>query len=214
MPRTLILDYNLGNLFSVKQACAHVGIPVEIGNSKEQIESASAIILPGVGAFPEAMKNLTELGIVNILTNEVNNGKPLFGVCLGMQLLFSSSEEFGFTKGLGLIDGTVEKFSIGNNDKKLTVPQINWNRIEGESFDNTPLDSVSQLDYMYFVHSYYVNASDSADVLTTTNYGGLNYCSTVNKNNIFATQYHPEKSGEKGLEIYKKWAEINNLIYS
>ena len=212
MSKTLILDYNLGNLYSVKQACMHVGLSVEIGNSKEKIEEASAIILPGVGAFPEAMKNLKELEVVDVLTQEVSNGKPLFGVCLGMQLLFSTSEEFGETKGLGLIEGTVEKFPTKHNNNKLIVPQINWNQIQGNSFSKTPLERLSDLDYMYFVHSYYVNASNSNDVLTTTNYGGLNYCSTVNKNNIFATQYHPEKSGEKGLTIYRRWAEINDLI--
>jgi imidazole glycerol-phosphate synthase subunit HisH len=213
----VILDYQLGNLFSVKQACDRVGLTSAISSATEDVKKADAIILPGVGAFAEAMTNMNKLGLVTPLKDHVAQGKPLFGVCLGQQLLFTESEEFGRCKGLDFIPGVIKKFpafTILSN--QLKVPQIGWNHIykkDGRDWAKTPLATLKENSYVYFVHSYYVAPSDPANVLTLTNYEGIEYCSSVVKNsNIFATQFHPEKSGERGIGIYRTWAEQNSLL--
>lgn len=212
--KVVIIDYNLGNLFSVKQACDTVGINAMISSTKEDIDNADALILPGVGAFIEAMHNLENLEIVDAIKNNVKNGKPIFGVCLGLQLLFSRSDEFGSGQGLDLISGTIKKFPSIINGKKIRVPQIAWNQVVADvkGWDRTPLQDIADKDFMYFVHSYYVDPVNDSCVLTRTNYEGLDYCSGILENNIFATQFHPEKSAQKGLSIYKNWAHLNNLI--
>ncbi|ALL04392.1 hypothetical protein AQ505_02080 [Pedobacter sp. PACM 27299] len=212
--KVVIIDYNLGNLFSVKQACDTVGINSKISSSKSEIEDADALILPGVGAFIEAMQNLENLDLVDTIKRNVIDGKPIFGVCLGLQLLFSKSEEFGSGEGLNLIPGVIRRFPSSVDDRKIKVPQIAWNKIYSHNQDwaNTPLSGLSEEDYMYFVHSYYVDPADEFCILTKTNYEGLEYCSGVLKDNIFATQFHPEKSAQKGVSIYKNWATLNNLI--
>jgi len=210
----VIIDYNLGNLFSVKQACDIIGIKAKISSNKADIEQADALILPGVGAFIEAMRNLESLNLVESIKQAVNRGKPLFGVCLGLQLLFSKSEEFGSGDGLNLIPGVIRKFPSIINKKKVKVPQIAWNRIYSnkQSWKESPLFDVDENEFMYFVHSYYVEPEDKSCILSTTNYEGLEYCSGIFKDNVFAVQFHPEKSAEKGVSIYKNWATINNLI--
>ncbi|MBW3546206.1 MAG: imidazole glycerol phosphate synthase subunit HisH [Bacteroidetes bacterium] len=214
--KVLILDYHLGNLFSVKQACDHVGIHADITSDKNLIEKADAFILPGVGAFIEAMKNLEHLDLIAPLKDAVKAGKPLFGICLGQQLLFTESEEFGARKGLDFISGSIRKFSKGNQaGERIKVPQIGWNKIYKGQNDwlNTPLQDIEEDDYMYFVHSYFVQADNKENILSLTNYEGIEYCSGVIKSNkIVATQFHPEKSGAKGLSIYKNWALQHNLI--
>ena len=212
--KVVIIDYNLGNLFSVKQACDTVGINAKISSSKKDIDEADALILPGVGAFNEAMQNLSDLDIIHAMKNNINSGKPIFGVCLGLQLLFTSSEEFGSGNGLDLISGIIKKFPTSFNENKIRVPQIAWNKIYGpnKNWVDSPLVGINQRDFMYFVHSYYVEPKDELCILTQTNYEGLEYCSAILKDNIFATQFHPEKSGQKGVSIYKNWATLNNLI--
>lgn len=214
MKNVVIIDYGLGNLFSVKQACNTVGLNVKISNTKEEILNADALILPGVGAFIEAMNNLEKLDLTNAIKDIVSKGKPFFGICLGMQLIFSKSEEFGSGNGLNLLPGLIKKFPSNYGGKILKVPQIAWNKIyaEKQNWKETPLFNISENEYMYFVHSYYVEAENNEVVLTKTNYEGLEYCSSILKKNIFATQFHPEKSSEKGIIIYKNWATINNLI--
>ena len=135
------------------------------------------------------------------------------GVCLGMQLLLSESEEFGNTRGLGVIEGVCKKFPNTSNGVKLKVPQITWNSITppngNKNFkNNTPLEEIKSGEYMYFVHSYYANLVNEKEVLSTTNYGGIKYSSSINKNNIFAFQFHPEKSGNEGLKIYSKFNQL------
>lgn len=212
--KVVIIDYSLGNLFSVKQACDTVGINAKISSSKKDIDEADALILPGVGAFIEAMQNLESLDIVDTIKSNVSNGKPIFGVCLGLQLLFSKSEEFGSGNGLDLIAGTIKKFPESVNGKKIRVPQIAWNKIHEhkQSWTNTPLKDINQDEFMYFVHSYYVDPTEESCILTKTNYEGMEYCSGILQDNIFATQFHPEKSAEKGISIYKNWAILNNLL--
>jgi len=211
--KVIIIDYQLGNLFSVKQACDAVGMNAEISKERDDILKADALILPGVGAFIEAMNNLERLDLISAIKEKVNSGTPLFGICLGLQLLFTSSEEFGSGDGLNLISGIIKKFP-NKIDRIIKVPHITWNRIyEAEiAFKNTPLTGVENNDFMYFIHSYYVKPNENECILTNTNYDGIEFCSSIIKNNIFATQFHPEKSADKGISIYKNWALINNLL--
>lgn len=211
--KVVIIDCQLGNLFSVKQACDTVGINSKISHSKEDLVGADALILPGVGAFKEAMNNLKSSELIQIIKDKVNQGTPIFGICLGQQLLFSESEEFGTGKGLDLISGVIKKFSSSEKGKKIKVPNIGWNRIKAsKKWENTGLADLKDEEFMYFIHSYFVKPSDPSVVLSQTNYEDIEFCSAVLKDNVFATQFHPEKSGEKGLSIYKNWALINNLI--
>lgn len=212
--KVVIIDYSLGNLFSVKQACSAVGISAEISSDRDAVMGADALILPGVGAFPEAMENLRQSNLIDALTEKVKGGTPLFGVCLGQQLLFSDSEELGYSKGLNLLEGTIKRFSNSSEHEKVRVPQIAWNRISNhnKSWSNTPLKDLDDGEFMYFVHSYYAVPRNEANILSTTYYGGIQYCSAIKYNNIFATQFHPEKSAGRGLSIYKNWAEQNNIL--
>jgi glutamine amidotransferase len=212
--KVVIIDYQLGNLFSVKQACDTVGINAEISSNREDILNADALILPGVGAFIEAMNNLKKFSLDTAIQNKVNGGTPIFGICLGQQLLFTESEEFGAGKGLDLISGIIKRFPETFEERKVKVPHIAWNTIFklNQEWDKTALSDLNNNDFMYFIHSYYVKPSDDSCILTKTNYDGIEFCSSILKNNIFATQFHPEKSADKGISIYKNWALINNLL--
>jgi glutamine amidotransferase len=212
--KVTIIDYQLGNLFSVKQACDTVGINAEISSLKNSILSADALILPGVGAFIEAMNNLKKLDLVGAIKDMVKSGTPIFGICLGQQLLFTESEEFGAGNGLDLIPGVIKRFPEELNGKKVKVPQIAWNKIyaSDQGWDQTPLAELQKDEFMYFIHSYYVKPVINECILTLTNYDGIEFCSSILDRNLFATQFHPEKSGEKGLSIYKNWAINYNLI--
>lgn len=215
MKKVLILDYKLGNLFSVQQACNNVGLNASISSDKAEIGNADAIILPGVGAFIEAMSNMEKLDLISPLKDYVSMGKPLFGICLGLQLLFSESEEFGAKNGLDFIPGVIKKFPAkGDSGEKIKVPQIGWNQIASKdtSWSDTPLATIPENAFMYFVHSYYVQPVNNGNILSITNYDEVIYSSSVVSNNIFATQFHPEKSAELGISIYKNWAKQNNLI--
>lgn len=203
-----IIDYSLGNLFSVQQAFKHCGAETFVTDDLDQILRADAIVLPGVGAFAEAMDKLTQFKLDIAIKDSIKQGKPFLGICLGMQLLFSKSEEFGATVGLGIIDGEIKKFKALNSAEKLHVPQVGWNTIrhsQSSNWNGTILEGLPEHEYMYFVHSYYAVPKFIENSLCTTNYGGIEYCSAVIKNNVTATQFHPEKSGERGLEIYKNW---------
>lgn len=214
LKKVVIIDYQLGNLFSVKQACDTVRINAEISSNREDVLNADALILPGVGAFIEAMNNLKKFGLDTATQSKVNGGTPIFGICLGQQLLFTESEEFGAGKGLDLISGIIKRFPETIEERKVKVPHIAWNTIFklNQEWDNTALKDLSNNDFMYFIHSYYVKPSDDSCVLTQTNYDGIEFCSSIMKNNIFATQFHPEKSADKGISIYKNWSLINNLL--
>jgi imidazole glycerol-phosphate synthase subunit HisH len=210
--KIVILDYNVGNLFSVKHAFETLGIDSEITNSKEKILNADGLVLPGVGAFGDAMQSLKHLDLVIPILEFANSGKPLMGVCLGMQLLLERSEEFGNTDGLGLIKGEIKKFPSTINDKSIKVPQIGWNTIfnneHNSHWDRSPLSSIPQNSFMYFVHSYYCELKNENSILSKTNYEGLEYCSSIQQDNIFAVQYHPEKSARPGLSIYRNWLKL------
>ncbi|MBU2025786.1 imidazole glycerol phosphate synthase subunit HisH [Patescibacteria group bacterium] len=215
MSRVVIIDYKLSNLFSVLHACEAAGLKPVISSKKDQIEKARALILPGVGAFGDAMKNLGKLNLIGAIKRSIERGKPFLGICLGFQLLFSKSEEFGPHKGLNLISGRVLKFK-GSGRRKIKVPQIGWNKIlypqgkKKEILKNAPLKNIKNRTYMYFVHSFYARPDLRKEknlVIIKTNYERIEYCSAIIKNNIFATQFHPEKSGEQGIRIYKNWAK-------
>lgn len=212
--KTVIIDYQMSNLFSVLHACKHIGLEAVISSDKTALASADLAILPGVGAFGDAMKNLKKLNLVQVIKDFVKKGKPFLGVCLGLQLLFSESEEFGSHQGLDLIKGKVIKFSgFNQQNQPIKIPQIGWNEIYhpefGKVWKNSPLNGLANHEFMYFVHSYYVVPEDTDLITSYTNYEGTEYCSSIKFDNIFATQFHPEKSGSKGLIIYKNFA--NNL---
>ncbi|HED14064.1 MAG TPA: imidazole glycerol phosphate synthase subunit HisH [Gammaproteobacteria bacterium] len=211
-PTVAIVDYGMGNLFSVKHACEAVGLPAVITSSKREILAAEAVILPGVGAFGDAMDALRRLDLVTVLQDIAVSEKLFVGICLGMQLLMSESREFGVHKGLGIIEGAVLPFdSPLRENRKLKVPQVTWNRIykvktEGlhhGSWVHTPLEGLPDGEFMYFVHSYYAVPLDDSVLLSTTRYGHIEFASSLRYRNIFACQFHPERSGPQGLQIYR-----------
>ena len=201
-----IIDFQLGNMFSVIQACGLFGFSPEVTSDPGKILAADALILPGVGAFAEAMKNLRENSLDEVIIESIKKGKPLMGICLGMQLLFDASNEFENERGLGLLPGKILKIPAKTGRK---IPLIGWNKIEAgeKSWADSPLKGLKNEDFMYFVHSYYCEPASEKDQLCVTNYEGFVYCSAVLRENIFATQFHPEKSGPIGLSIYKNWLE-------
>lgn len=211
-----IVDYGLGNLFSVKQACRKVGVNAVITSSPEDILDAAAVILTGVGAFARAMERLNSLGLVDVLRSYTSSGKPLFGICLGMQILMTKSSEFGEHPGLNIIEGRVNRLKAtvcGN--KFLKVPHVGWNKIYSAytndssiRWKETLLEDMPNGIQMYFVHSYFVEVADENIVLAKTFYGDNEFCSGIQRGNILAFQFHPECSGEYGLKIYKNFANL------
>ena len=201
-----IVDYGISNLHSVVGACERVDIQSQITSDPNLVTKARAVILPGVGAFGEAMSRLHRLGLVDAISEIVDAGKPLIGICLGMQLLFESSEEFGVHKGLGIISGHVRRFeNTGDFPHRNRVPQIGWNKIieSSQAWEGTLLHRTRPGEFMYFVHAYYVKPTNTDIILSETEYADITYCSTLKCENITAFQFHPEKSGEAGLEIYQ-----------
>ncbi len=198
-----IVDYGMGNLRSVQKGFAKVGMEAAVVNTPEDIGRASAVVLPGVGAFRDCMRNLEELGLAGPIIRSIESGKPFLGICLGLQLLFSESHEFGVHKGLGVFKGKVLRFP-GNSG--LKVPHMGWNTI---NIKNRPpvLSGVPDGSSFYFVHSYYVAPEDQSIVAATTEYG-IEYTSMVWKDNIFAVQFHPEKSQSMGLEILRAFGAL------
>ncbi len=211
-----IVDYGLGNLFSVRQACDHTGMRGFLTSAAREIMSADVVILPGIGAFGDAMASLGRLDLVEPLREVAASGKPLFGICLGLQLLMEESHEFGLHRGLGIVQGDVVTFDgPAESGRPLKVPQVGWNRIfrtatEGASpadvWENSPLQGLADGEFMYFVHSFYVRPQDSSLVLSFSRYGDVEFCSSLKAGNIFACQFHPERSGPEGLRIYRNVA--------
>jgi len=204
-----IIDFKMGNLFSVSHACEHVGLFPVITSDRKLIMECAAAILPGVGAFGEAMNNLEKLNLVETIKDFIASDRPFLGICLGLQLLFSRSEEFGEHKGLDIIKGAVKRFpEKDENNKLVKVPQIGWNRINIKKANTALMNGIDNEEYMYFVHSYYVLPDNAETTLTVTNYAGLDYCSGVHDGNVTAFQFHPEKSARKGLRIYYNYKNI------
>jgi glutamine amidotransferase len=206
--RVLIIDYGLGNLFSVKQACEYAGYIVDITSDPDKLVKADAVILPGVGAFGTAMESLADHDLLMAISEFVKTGKPFMGICLGMQMLFSESEEHGNFRGLNLINGKIIKFPQYNLLTKHRVPQIQWNKIipsVHNNWDETPFKGIKSGEYMYFVHSYYALPESDNVILSYSEYATIKYASAVLKDNILGIQFHPEKSSNEGLKIYKNW---------
>jgi glutamine amidotransferase len=205
--KIVIIDYGLGNLFSIQQAFLQLGVETVLTNDQQVILDADALILPGVGAFDEAMKNLRRLNLVETIQAFAASQKPILGVCLGLQLLFSKSFEHGEHEGLGLIEGTVEKFpELDPDGNLLRIPHVGWNQIE----ISDPAFSQFDAQHFYFVHSYYVKPADEQVIFSKSTYNGFEFCSAIKTNHIFATQFHPEKSGEFGLSLFKTWIDSLN----
>jgi glutamine amidotransferase len=210
-----VVDYGMGNLYSVLRACEVLGAHAELAAGPGPIDTADAIILPGVGAFGDAMAVLQASSIADALRRAAESGKPLFGVCLGLQLLMSVSHEFGVHQGLNLIPGSVLRFDHPRSGAQpLKVPQVGWNRIffrhggDGScKAADSPLGAVPDGAYMYFVHSYHVVPQDPDVVLATAVYGDIEFCCGLRRANVFGCQFHPERSGPQGLEIYRRWLQ-------
>ena len=195
-----IIDYGLGNLTSVKNALDKLGIPNFISDDPAKLKDSKGLILPGVGAAGAGMQNLKEKGLDQYLTGEIKNGKPFLGTCLGMQLLFDYSEEGG-TKCLGIVPGKVKKFT-----GSLKVPQMGWNNVASIK-DSNILKGIQDQSYFYFVNSFYCQPEEKEVIAGTTDYG-ITFASVIEKDNIFATQFHSEKSGEIGLQLLKNFSEV------
>jgi imidazole glycerol-phosphate synthase subunit HisH len=196
-----IVDYGVGNLRSVYMAFKRLGCEAHIATKPEEIRCATSLVLPGVGAFGDAMGNLLALGMVDELRAALHSGLPFLGICLGLQLLFEVSDEMGEHRGLGVLAGRVRRFPKG-----LAVPQIGWNQIKQER--PSPLwQSVADQSYAYFVHSYYVSPEDPSVTIGSTDYGGA-YTSAVAQGNIYAIQFHPEKSQDVGESILRNFQRL------
>ena len=200
----LIIDYGMGNLRNVQKAFEHIGIGARISSHADDLDRADGLVLPGVGAFGDAMDNLHTEGLVEPIRQNVQAGKPLLGICLGLQLLFEKSTEMGEHSGLGLLAGQVVRF-----DDDLKVPHIGWNQLDiTASGSSSPLlANTPDHSYAYFVHSYHVVPDDPDCVLTTTEYGS-HFVSIVGQGSVFGAQPHPEKSQDVGLELLRNYARI------
>lgn len=207
-PKVAIIDYALGNLYSIKHACEYAGLDAAITSAREDVLRADGVILPGMGAFGEAMNTLHKLDLVSVLRDYAASGKPLIGICLGIQLLLSESFEFGHHQGIGIIEGEVIPLDHPvEGRRKLKIPQVGWNQIHApRSWSNSPLAEVPNHEYMYFVHSFVPRPHNNEVILSTTTYGGFEFCSSLQHKNIFACLFHPERSGDAGLKIYRQIA--------
>ena len=204
-----VIDYGVGNLFSLLSSLNYVGLDTKLTNNIEEIKNAERIILPGVGAFRDAIGNLEKYGLKEILINEAKNGKPFLGICLGMQMLFEKSYEYGEYEGLGLINGTVEEIKkyISENSN-LKIPHMGWNSlIINERFkDDKILKDVDNNEYVYYVHSYFAK-TDTKNIVAYSEYG-TKIPGIVKNENVYGMQFHPEKSGDTGLKLLKNWGEL------
>jgi glutamine amidotransferase len=209
-PRVTVVDYGLGNLFSVCRALEHVGAMVELADVPAKIEDASLLVLPGVGAYRDGMKGLQERGLVEPLRSYAGSGRPLLAICLGMQLLFEASEEFGVHEGLGLLPGRVVAIPPSRADGgSRKIPHIGWNALRvAEScsgWQGTPLEGLPAAAAVYFVHSYEARPADAADCLAEVEYEGIRLTAAVARGRLCGVQFHPEKSAHAGLGILHRF---------
>ena len=200
-----IIDYGVGNLFSLKSSFAAIGVDAVVTNDKDIIEKADKVILPGVGAFEDAIKKLKDSGMADVVIAEAKKGKPMMGICLGMQLLFDKSFEYGEFDGLGLIKGEIRPISdvIDSNHK---IPHIGWNELHFKGEKSPIFKYLKEGDHVYFVHSFYGANCDESTIATTEYSAELT--AAVAKGNVYGCQFHPEKSGDVGLSILKAFYEL------
>ena len=197
-----IVDYNMGNLASVKNAFAKLGKGTVVESDPTKFNDYDKLILPGVGAFGDAMEHLRDRNMIEPLREYANSGKYMLGICLGMQLLFDSSEEFGEHEGLGLIKGEVKAFDSTKFEESLKVPHMGWNRMFTK--EHPLFENLDEEHYLYFVHTYHVNCKNKEDIIGRTHYG-YEFTSAVACGNVFGIQPHPEKSHENGLKILENF---------
>jgi glutamine amidotransferase len=198
-----VIDYDAGNLKSVEKAMLHLNQKVVVSRDRKEILKADKVILPGVGAFGDAMENLRKFDLIDTIHEAIERGKPFLGICLGLQLLFERSDESPGVKGLGILSGEILKIPACDG---LKIPHIGWNSLEIRS-DGRLFSGIENQSYVYFVHSYYLKAKDESIVMASTEYGAHIHAS-VEKDNVFACQFHPEKSSETGLEILNNFARM------
>ena len=206
----VILDYDVGNLLSIQRAVDHFGMKSTVSRKRKEILDASHLILPGVGAFLSAMNLINKYEITEIIYEYVKSGKPLLGTCLGMQMLMTESHEFGLHKGLNLLQGSVKpiKAMINPKNLKVKIPHIGWNGLyysEKNKSENYILNKVKLGEEVYFVHSYVVAPKDQSLIVAHSEYADYKFPAIIKKNNIIGCQFHPEKSGEVGLKIFKNF---------
>ena len=198
-----IIDYGMGNIHSVKKALELYGAKIKVSNNPEEISYCEKLVLPGVGAFGEAMQELEKQGLVALIKDEVKNKKPFLGICLGMQLLFEKSEEANKCKGLGIIRGEVKKFPVSD----LKVPHMGWNQLKTVKDECRLLKDVPDGSYVYFCHSYYPQPKDKSVIAAATDYG-VNFTSIVWQDNVYGAQFHPEKSQGIGLKMLENFVNL------
>lgn len=212
-----VIDYDVGNIKSICNAFEKVGANIIVTRDSDEIFKADGVVLPGVGAFSHGMQKLKQYGLDKTILEVASSGKPLLGICLGMQMLFSSSEEFGNTAGLGIIPGKILKLPL-RNPAYQKLPHVSWNELNGcspYSWGGSILKDIAENENMYFVHSFCANPDDKKAILSTTVYSDHKFCSTVQRNNIYGCQYHPEKSAIAGLKIitnFKEICEVGNNV--
>lgn len=202
-----VIDYGMGNLRSVVKGFEKVGVSAGVTGDPDVVRAADGVVLPGVGAFGMAMEHLRQAGLDVAIKDVVTAGTPFLGICLGLQLLFTESEEFGPVRGLDILPGRVTRFFPDGAPAGVKIPHMGWNAIEKRR-PAPALEDVPDGSYVYFVHSYYVVPDDPAVIATTTEFGGLHFVSSVATGRLFASQFHPEKSGEVGLRILRNFSRI------
>ncbi len=203
-----IIDYQMGNLRSVQKACENVGIAAKISSDPHEIAASEKLILPGVGGFGDAIAELRRRDLVEPIRDFVASGRPLLGICLGLQLLFETGYEGGTHRGIGLLEGDVVRFdwrSLGI-EATLKIPHMGWNQVQ-KSAEAPILSEINDQAYFYFVHSYYVRPADPSIVALTCQYG-IDFCAMIRKDNLYATQFHPEKSQAEGMKLLAGFAAL------
>ncbi len=200
-----VIDYGMGNLRSVQKALEKIGAKAIVTSDAKEVEESSKLVLPGVGAFKDGAKELKRRGLTKAVQRAIDSKKPFLGICLGLQLLFSKSEEGGLTSGLGIIKGKCKRFNF--RDETLKVPHMGWNQIKIKNSTCPLLNGIEDNSFMYFVHSYFTEVEDKDIIATETSYG-IEFVSMIWKENIFAMQFHPEKSQELGLKILENFVRL------
>ena len=206
--KVIIVDYKIGNYFSLINALKNCDVNFSVSSDASEIKKSDVLLLPGVGAFKSGMDNLKKLNLVDSIKEHSEKKKKILGICLGMQLLLDKSEEFGNESGLGLIEGSVKKLPAKNSlGKKNLIPNMSWNVIKKNNFSNNKkfLENINDNNFYYFVHSFYAKLSDHKNIAAFSNFYDFKFAAIINKNNIFGTQFHLEKSGIEGIKLLKKF---------